>query len=278
MKNFPILAISLLFVVKTYSQSECTDAFSAANYSVAHTNNAYEATNTDHVQEWTEKAIETLNEVEQITANCGCSDASNFAYEGIVAAEKSLEENTWERSRFYAKRARAKAKLMISALSDCANTDVSKYRNRNENTSVDEYAVADNSYNDDYDNIAAGRDELVAEQEALMRRQKEIKLKIEKKKQEELQLKQQKHIELQKQLSVKSNAEAALAQIESAYANLAKTLGCGQAYQAAKQNYTISQQQLKNEKLNDTKFRYTEKLSELSEKAMLHFSNCAEGF
>ncbi len=277
MKNFPILAISLLFAVNTYSQSECKDAFSAANYSVAHTNNAYEANNTDHVQEWTEKAIETLNEVEQITANCGCSDASNYAYEGIVAAEKSLEEATWERSRFYAKRAREKAKLMINSLSDCTNTDVSKYKNRN-NDNNDEYAVADNSYNDDYDNISAERDELLAEQEELMKRQKELKLRLEKKKQEELALKQKKHLELQKQLSVKSNAEAALAQIEAAYVKLAKTLGCQSAYSAAKQNYTITQQQLKNEKLNDTKFRYTEKLSELSEKAMLHFSNCAEGF
>ncbi len=278
MKNFPILAISLMFVVNTYSQSDCQDAFSAANYSVAHTNNAYEANNTDHVQEWTEKAIETLNEVEQTTANCGCSDASNYAYEGIVAAEKSLEEATWERSRFYAKRAREKAKLMINALSDCTSTDVSKYRNRNNNTNY-EYAVADNSYdNDDYDNISAERDELLAEQEELMKRQKELKLKLEKKKQEELAIKQKKHLELQKQLSVKSNAEAALAQIEAAYTKLAKTLGCKNAYLAAKQNYTIMQQQLKTEKLNDTKFRYTEKLSELSEKAMLHFSNCAEGF
>ncbi|WP_010523437.1 hypothetical protein [Aquimarina agarivorans] len=276
MKNFSILIISLLFFVNIYSQSECNDAFSAANYSVAHTNNAYEATNTDHVQEWTEKAIETLSEVEQVTANCGCNDASNYAYEGIVAAEKSLEENTWERSRFYAKRAREKAKKMIDALSICANTDVSKYKNRSE--SLDNFAVADNSYDDDFDNIAAERDELLAEQEELVRLQKELKQKLELKKQEELKLKQEKHLELQKQLSIKSNAEAALAQIESAYTKLAKTLGCEQAYRAAKQNYTFTQQQLKVEKLNDTKFRYTEKLNEISEKAMLLFSNCASGF
>ena len=103
MKSILILTIALISSIYVRAQKDCNEAFNAANYSVAHTGNAYDANNIKHTQEWAYKAMETLEEVERITADCGCEEASNLAYEGYEAASKAQEQNTWERSRFYAK-------------------------------------------------------------------------------------------------------------------------------------------------------------------------------
>ena len=98
MKYNLLFSFFLTSCIAINAQSTCEDAFSAANYSVAHATNAYEAYNMIHVQEWAAKAMETFQEVEYITSECGCDDVSNLAYEGYEASEKSQYENTWERS------------------------------------------------------------------------------------------------------------------------------------------------------------------------------------
>ena len=89
-KHLLILLSSLFFILKSQAQVSCDDAFSPASYSIAHTENAYEATNMEHVQEWSEKALEVFSEVESITIDCECAEASDYAYKGYSAAEKCL--------------------------------------------------------------------------------------------------------------------------------------------------------------------------------------------
>ena len=144
MKYNLLFSFFLTSCIAINAQSTCEDAFSAANYSVAHATNAYEAYNMIHVQEWAAKAMETFQEVEDITSECGCDDVSDLAYEGYEASEKSQYENTWERSRFFAKRAREKSILMMEALALCTNSEVLDIQNDNSN----EYVSNDNNIDD----------------------------------------------------------------------------------------------------------------------------------
>jgi len=254
MKKFILTSIGLIQFIASNAQLSCDDAFSAANYSVAHTTNAYESNNNDHVQEWSYKAIETFREVEDITISCGCEDAANLAYEGYEAAEKAQEQNTWERSRFYAKRANEKAKLMMDALAECSNSDISKIKNSS--FEDNEYASNEDDNPADYysnDNAEAKKIEVA-------------------------KLKAERDAEIQKQLVVKLDAETALRQINAGYQSLANALGCKQAYEMAKSSYEYTIKQINSNTLTDTKMHYTLKLNEIAEKAMLNFSDCASGF
>ena len=272
MKKLTYILFSLAFTLNAYSQKNCDEAFSAASYTVAHTTNSYEANNVDHTQEWAMKALETFEEVEEITSECGCETASNFAYEGIVAVEKCLDNTTYERARFYAKRSREKAKLMIDALAKCSNTSIDRINNNQ--SSDNSYASSSDSIDDYTSN--SDEEDLLAQQRELEAQQKELQRKIEEKKMAEIALKQEKQAELQKQIKVKSNAEEALSVIEAGYTKLAQSIGCQKAYLAAKNNYIKTKADLEDMTLSETKLHYTVMLNEIAEKAMLHFLNCAE--
>ena len=277
MKKFTFFLLSLILTLNAYSQKKCDEAFSAASYTVAHTTNSYEANNVDHTQEWAMKALETFEEVEEITSECGCNPASNFAYEGIVAVEKCLDNSTYERARFYAKRSREKAKLMIDALAKCTNTTIDKINQRQ--FSDNSYASSSDDIDEYTSNVQEINDEtedLLAQQKELEAQQREIQKRIQEKKKEELALKQQKQVELQKQIRIKSGAEEALSVIEAGYVKLAQSIGCKQAYIVAKNDYIKTKIQLEEMTLDETKTHYAEMLNAISEKAMLHFLNCSE--
>jgi len=131
MKKTLLTLMGFLSYLSINAQKNCNEAFNAANYSVSHTAKAYDAYNMTHTQEWAYRAIETFREVEKITSKCGCSETSDFAHEGYEAVKKAQYQNTWERSRFYAKKANEKAKLMMDAFTECTNTDISKIKNSN---------------------------------------------------------------------------------------------------------------------------------------------------
>lgn len=273
MKSILILGIILTGFSQLFAQRDCNEAFSAANYSVAHSNNAYDANNIDHVQEWSAKAMETFDEVERITADCGCEEANNLAYEGYEAASKAQDQNTWERSRFYAKRASEKAKLMMEALAEFTNKDVFDIESR-------EYASNEDNIDDYYTNedIEAEKAELIAQQKLLEERQAELARELEAKRIEAEAAKAARELEIKEQMTVKMNAEMALKQISDGYQSLANALGCKEAYEMAKSSFNITQEEIKNSDLSDTKLHFTLQLNEIAEQAMLNFSDCANSF
>lgn len=273
MKSILVLGIILTSLTNVYAQRDCNEAFSAANYSVAHANNAYDANNIDHVQEWAYKAMETFSEVESITADCGCEEANNLAYEGYEAASKAQEQNTWERSRFYAKRASEKAKLMMEALAEFTNNDGLAIDER-------EYASNDDNIDNYYTNedIESAKAELIAQQKLLEERQAELAKELEAKKLEAEAAKAARDLEIKEQMTVKMNAEIALKQISEGYQALANALGCKEAYEMAKSSYNMTQEEIKNSDLSDTKLHFTLQLNDIAEQAMLNFSDCANSF
>ena len=274
MKSILILGISLIGLTQVNAQRDCNEAFSAANYSVAHSNNAYDSNNIDHVQEWSAKAMETFDEVERITSDCGCEEANNLAYEGYEAASKAQEQNTWERSRFYAKRASEKARLMMEALAEFTNGgDITGLESR-------EYVSNDDNLDAYYTNedIEAEKAELEAQKQLLEERQAELARELEAKKLEAEAAKAARDLEIKEQMAVKVNAEMALKQISEGYQSLANALGCKEAYNMAKSSYDMTQQQINESQLSDTKLHYTLQLNDIAEQAMLNFSDCANNF
>ena len=273
MKSILILGIILTGFTKLYAQRDCNDAFSAANYSVAHANNAYDSNNIDHVKEWSYKAMETFSEVESITSECGCDEANNLAYEGYEAASKAQDQNTWERSRFYAKRASEKAKLMMAALSEFTSNGIYK-------SESPEYASNDDSIDNFYSNedIEAEKAELLAQQKLLDERQAELAKELEAKKIAVEAAKAARDEEIKEQMAVKLKAEIAFETIRKGYQDLANALGCKNAYEMAKTSYNLTQEEINNSQLSDTKLYYTIQLNEIAEKAMLDFSDCASTF
>jgi len=246
MKSILILGMTLIGFTNINAQKDCNRAFSAANYSVAHSNNAYEANNIYHTQEWTQKAMETFNEVETIAIECGCQEVSDLAYEGYEAASKAQEQNTWERSRFYAKRASQKARLMIEALAEFTNNDVADI----ESVGFEdrEYVSNDNNIDNYYNN-----EDIESE-------------------------KANRNLEIKEQLAVKLKADAAILKISEGYQSLADALGCKHAYEMAKSSYEITKEEINNTNLSETKIHYTLELNKVAEKAMLNFSKCADSF
>ncbi len=119
MKVLSLAGILLLATISINAQNDYEDALSHANYAYAHTKNAHESNNRDHVIEHSDKAIEAFYEVEELADKCGCENAYNAAIDGREAAEKTATQDTWERSRFYAKRARAFGEKMVSLLNEC---------------------------------------------------------------------------------------------------------------------------------------------------------------
>jgi len=119
MKIVTLTGILLLSATISNAQNAYEDALSHANYAYAHTKNAHESNNRDHVIEHSDKAIEAFYEVEELADKCGCEDAYNAAIDAREYAEKTATQDTWERSRFYAKRAREYGEKMISLLNEC---------------------------------------------------------------------------------------------------------------------------------------------------------------
>lgn len=273
MKNL-IYLICTYFVGINLIAQNCNQAFSTANYAVANTNKAYDGNNIAHIREWTEKAMEAFSEVEEITADCGCIQVSDFAYEGYLACDKAQVEKTFEQSRFFAKRARDKAKEMMDALSKCTNIPISDIEARKFAGSTD-YTSADYDTSNSANDLNVQQENLLAQQEKLLEQQQKLQEQIAEQQKQVNALKQQRANELVQQKKIKLNAEIALKEMQKSYAKLATSVGCHEAMKAANVSITKPMEALENETLTATKIYYTQKLNEIVDMFNKSFSQCS---
>lgn len=274
MKNSFLLILMSLIPFFVISQN-CDDAFSAANYCVSNTKKAYEANNSQQVREWTEKAIEAFTEVEEITGNCGCVQVSELAYQGYEACDKAQEEDSYERTRFFAKRAREKARLMMEALSKCTDIPISDIeRRRNAGAASLGYSenLASNSLED---NLNSQQEELLAKQKELLEQQRILERQLAEQAKQVAALKQKKANELIQQKRIKVSAEIALAEIQKNNEKLATSLGCSTALQITKISFVHGVEALEKESLSNTKMYYYNKMNEITEQFSEAISKCA---
>jgi len=257
------------------SAQQCEVAFSAANYCVSNTNKAYEGNNSQQVREWTEKAMETFNEVEEITAECGCTQVSELAYQGFEACDKAQIENSYERARFFAKRAREKAKLMMIALSKCTNIPLSDIEARHDAGAELLPGGGQTVKEIDQNDLNAQQEDLLARQKDLLEQQRLLQQQIADQQKQVAALKQKRANELVQQKRIKVSAEIALTEIQRSYEKLATSIGCTEALKITRISFTKTVDALEKETLRDTKEYYTSKLNEIVDKFTNSFSECS---
>jgi actin-related protein len=266
MKKIALTLFLLCFIFKTNSQNIYDDALTAASYAYAHSKKAHGANNVFHTQEYADKAIEAFQKVEGFADECGCKVANETAYKARVDMESSLEQDTYERSRYFAKRAKELGSELLKQLTSCQ---------ANGNNYTDEEIA----YEKGESELAQATLEVANKQKELQ--QKHQQLKIEQQKLEE-QIAEQNRMkaefeakrtaELKAQSLIKSKAEVALQKLENALQELSIVLNEESKFESQADDYIRSENDLKNESLDDTKTFYVNRAKELTQTAMQQFA------
>ncbi|GAA3517851.1 hypothetical protein GCM10022393_35000 [Aquimarina addita] len=121
MKRLTSILVISLFISQANAQDVYDDALNAASYAYAHSKKAHESNNVFHTQEYADRAMEAFDKVEMLSNKCGCDEANETAYEAKTNMENSLEQDTYERSRYYAKQARQLGPKILKQLTNCSN-------------------------------------------------------------------------------------------------------------------------------------------------------------
>jgi len=216
MKRITTLLSLLFFMSQANAQDIYDDALTAASYAYSHSKKAHGANNVFHTQEYADKAVEAFEKVETLAEKCGCEDANETAYEAKTQMISALDQDTYERSRYYAKQAKELSPKLLKQLTNC---QVRKER---------------------------------------------------KQKKERIKFEQLRAAELEEQSLIKSKAEKALKKLEIAISELSVVFDDQSMFEAEK-GYLRSENELKNETLNDTKTFYVNRAKQLTESAMQQF-------
>ncbi|WP_378187182.1 hypothetical protein ACE939_02390 [Aquimarina sp. W85] len=268
MKGIVSILLLSCFILQVNAQNLHEDALTAASYAFAHAKKAHGANNVFHTQEYADKAIESFRKAEDLAAQCECSEANETAYQATVDLESALEQDTYERSRFYVKRAKELGSTLLEQLTKC---------------SVDsKNAVAQNPVEAKEAAIAEASQEVEQKQQELEEKRRQLNLeqqKLEQQIAEQNKLKAafeaKRAAELKQQTVIKAKAELALKKLEAALQELSIVLNEDATFQAQK-DYLRSQSDLENETLDDTKNFYVDQAKELTRTAMKQFAGNAE--
>lgn len=117
MRVFIIVFLSHLASVQ--ANSNCTNAYSSAGYSLSHTKKALNADNFDHQQYYAGRALEAFEKTKDLVADCGCDSSLVPILKGIENLEKAIDPNDWELGRYYTKRALKNAYSLQESLDIC---------------------------------------------------------------------------------------------------------------------------------------------------------------
>ncbi|GAA3517864.1 hypothetical protein GCM10022393_35020 [Aquimarina addita] len=269
MKSLTSVLLVSLFISQIQAQDVYEDALTAASYAYAHSKKAHEANNVFHTQEYADKAFEAFDKVEMLSDKCGCPEANEMAYEAKSNMESSLGEDTYERSRYYAKQARELGPKILEQLSDCRanNEDLASNEDMD---SVDE------------DIVLAATEEVSRKQLELEEQRRQLEIEQEKLKQQiaeqevaKAEFEAMRAAELIEQTAIKTKAEQALSKLENALQELGIAFNEETMFES-QEEYSRSESDLKNETLEDTKSFYVNRAKELTEIAMEQLASYSE--
>lgn len=267
MKKVSLILFILCFILQVNAQDLYEDALTAASYAYSHSKKAHGANNVYHTQEYADKAIEAFLKVETLAEKCNCTKANETAYQARVDMESSLNQDTYERSRFFAKRAKELGSQILKELTSC----------RANNGSLGNTKTASIAQNND---LAEATAEVANKQKEL--EEKRLQLEIEQQKLEQQIAEQNRQkaefearraAEFKEQSLIKSKAENALRNLEKALQELSMVLNEESKFESQADYYVRSENDLKNESLNDTKTFYANRAKELTQTAIQQFNN-----
>lgn len=265
MKKIALILFLLCFIPRTNAQNVYDDALTAASYAYSHSKKAHGANNVFHTQEYADKAIEAFQKVEDLANKCGCKAANETAYKARVDMESSLEQDTYERSRYFAKRAKELGPKLLEQLTFCqANGD------NHSDTDV-AFTEGENELAETTQEVASKQKELEEKRRQLEIEQQKLEQQIAEQNKMKAEFEAKRAAELKAQSLMKSKAEMALQKLESALQELSIVLNEESKFES-QADYVRSENDLKNESLDDTKTFYVNRAKELTQTAMQQFA------
>ncbi|MHA7059038.1 hypothetical protein ACWGOQ_0017565 [Aquimarina sp. M1] len=270
MKRIAPIVTLFCLVIQANAQNIYEDALTAASYAYSHSKKAHGANNVFHTQEYADKAIEALEKVETLTNECGCTEANETAYQAKTNMVSSLDQDTYERSRYYAKQAKDLGSKLLKQLTDC------RVNGNNNDSYIGDVASAEE------EEIAIASEEVAQKQKELEEQKRQLEIEQQKLQQQIAEQKKaqaefdaQRAAELKEQTQVKVKAEQALQKLESALQELSIVFDDDSIFESQK-DYLRSENDLQNETLNDTKNFYVNRAKELTKSAMQQFAGYTE--
>ncbi|PKV52172.1 hypothetical protein ATE84_4274 [Aquimarina sp. MAR_2010_214] len=266
MKKIALILFLLCFIPKTNAQDIYDDALTAASYAYSHSKKAHGANNVFHTQEYADKAIEAFQKVEDLSDKCGCKKANETAYTARVDMESSLEQDTYERSRYFAKRAKELGSKLLEQLTFCQANSGSNYTDAEEASTAEENELAEATQE-----VASKQKELEEKRRQLELEQQKLEQQIAEQNKIKADFEAKRAAELKAQSLMKSKAETALQKLENALQELSVVLNEESKFESHA-DYVRSENDLKNESLDDTKTFYVNRAKELTQTAMQQFA------
>lgn len=263
MKKIALIVFTVCFTSVINAQDLYEDALTAASYAYSHSKKAHGANNVYHTQEYADKAIESFQKVEDLASECGCKIAHETAYQAKVDMQSSLEQDTYERSRFFAKRAKELGSKILEQLTQCqaSNGDLAEEASIEESNEIAEAASE----------VSEKQKELEEKRRQLEIEQQKLEQQIAEQNRKKAEFEARRAAELEKQALVKAKAEKALQKLEMALQELSVVLNEDSVFESQK-DYVRSESDLQNESLNDTKNFYVNRAKELTKTAMQQFA------
>ncbi len=267
MKKIAFILLLLCFTTSVITSQELyDDALTAASYAYSHSKKAHGANNVYHTQEYADKAIESFQKVEDLAKKCGCKKANETAYQARVDMQSSLEQDTYERSRFFAKRAKELGSEILDQLTQC-QADAGAYTYVEDDTIEEE----ENEIAEASNEVSEKQKELEEKRRQLELEQKELEQQIAQQNKRKAELAAKRAAELKAQALVKAKAEKALQKLEIALQELSVVLNEKSMFES-QNDYVRSENELQNESLDDTKSFYVNRAKELTETAIQQFA------
>ncbi len=266
MKKIALIVFLSCFISQMNAQNLYDDALTAASYAYSHSKKAHGSNNVYHTQEYADKAIEAFEKVENLADQCGCKKANETAYQARVDMQSSLEQDTYERSRFFAKRAKELGAKLLEQLTFC-QANVGEYTYAEEASIDEENEIADMS-----EEVSNKQKELEEKRRQLQIEQRKLEQQIAEQNKQKAEFEARRAAELKEQTLIKSKAENALKKLENALQELSVVLNEESKFES-QADYLRSENELKNESLDDTKTFYVNRAKELTQTAMQQFAS-----
>jgi len=267
MKKIALIVFLSCLIPQINAQNIYDDALTAASYAYAHSKKAHGSNNVYHTQEYADKAIEAFQKVEGLAEQCNCKKANETAYAARVDMESSLQEDTYERSRFFAKRAKELGSKLLEQLTSC-QASTGSYAQVDE----EEYTEEANDIADASEEVSLKQKELELKKRQLELEQKQLEQEIAAQNKQKAEFEAKRAAELKEQTLIKSKAEIALQKLENALQELSVVLNQEAPFES-QADYSRSESELKNESLDDTKNFYVNRVKELTQTAMQQFAS-----
>ncbi len=238
-----IVAIFSLFTPK--DSNDCETAYQDAAIGYQQIKQSMKSRNLEHTQLYVSRAKDALEKANLTLKSCGCAAAENASFDAMEHLEKSLEKDTYERSRFHVSKAKISAQLILSSLDVCGENGLLSTIDEEEETLLNQ------------------EEKLLAQQQRLLEEQKKIEAKIKKQKELQQRLQSEKKQKLEQQLTIKREAETSLNELKQSIINTTKSLECSTEAFAKLDSFYRSEEALEAETVQATRLFYAQKTEEM---------------